>query len=123
VNTGAPWPSLTEAQARVHAMQTKLHHWAISEPDRSFADLGNLVHDPAFLVVAWDRVRANKGARTAGVDGVTPRSIGEHATELLAALRSDLKARRFRPDRVRERMIPKANGKLRRLGIPTAAFV
>jgi RNA-directed DNA polymerase len=121
VNTGAPWPSLIEAHARVHAMQAKLHHWAVSEPDRCFTDLGNLVHDPAFLVVAWHRVRANKGARSAAVDGVTPRSLGEHATEFLAALRSDLKARRFRPDRVRERMIPKANGKLRRLGIPTAA--
>jgi len=121
VNTGAPWPSLTEAQARVQAMQTKLHQWAVGDPDRSFTDLGNLVYDPAFLVVAWHRVRVNKGARTAGVDGVTPRSLGEHAIEFLAALRSDLKARRFQPDRVRERMIPKANGKLRRLGIPTAA--
>jgi RNA-directed DNA polymerase len=102
-------------------MQTKLHRWAIGDPDRRFTDLGNLVYDPAFLVVAWDRVRVNKGARTAGVDGVTPRSIGEHATEFLAALRDDLKARRFQPDRVRERLIPKANGKLRRLGIPTAA--
>lgn len=121
MNTSAPWPSLPEAYARVHALQTKLHQWAISDPDRSFADLGNLVYDPAFLVVAWHRVRGNTGARTAGVDGVTPRSIGEHATEFLATLRDDLKARRFQPDRVRERLIPKANGSLRRLGIPTAA--
>jgi RNA-directed DNA polymerase len=39
----------------------------------------------------------------------------------LSGLREDLKARRFTPVRVRETMIPKANGKLRRLGIPTAA--
>jgi RNA-directed DNA polymerase len=38
---------------------------------------------------------------------------------MLAELRDDLKARRFRPLPVRERMIPKANGKRRRLGIPT----
>ena len=31
--------------------------------------------DPAFLMVAWDRVRGNKGARTAGVDGQTAYSI------------------------------------------------
>ena len=121
MNTSAPWPSLPEAQARVHAMQAKLHRWAISDADRCFTDLGNLVHDPAFLVVAWHRVRANKGARSAGVDGITPRSIGEHAQRFLATMKDDLKARRFQPDRVRERMIPKANGKLRRLGIPTAA--
>ena len=51
-------------------MQTKLHHWAVADPGRRFDDLFNLVYDPAFLVVAWDRVRGNKGARTAGVDGV-----------------------------------------------------
>lgn len=121
MNTGAPWPNLHEAKARVHAMQMKLHQWAVNQPDRSFNDLGNLVIDPAFLMVAWDRVRSNKGARTAGALGITPRSIGNNATEFLANLRDDLKARRFKPDRVRERLIPKANGKLRRLGIPTAA--
>ena len=99
MNTSAPWPSLTEAHARVQAMQAKLHQWAISDPDRSFTGLGNLEHDPAFLVVAWHRVRVNRGARTGGVDGVTPRSLGEHATEFLATLRSDLKARRLQPER------------------------
>jgi RNA-directed DNA polymerase len=64
-------------------------------------------------------VRGNKGARTAGVDGVTPRSIGFGAGELLAGLREDLKADRFVPQRVREKAIPKASGKVRRLGIPT----
>jgi hypothetical protein len=37
----------------------------------------------------------------------------------LAELRRDLKARSFRPLPVRQRNIPKANGKLRALGIPT----
>jgi RNA-directed DNA polymerase len=102
-------------------MQTKLHKWAKADSGRRFDDLFNLVHDPAFLVVAWRRVRGNKGARTAGVDGVTPRSIGPHAAELLAKLRAELKARRFAPQRVREKAIPKASGKIRRLGIPTTA--
>ena len=35
----------------------------------------NLVTDSAFLLVAWDRVRNNKGARTAGVDGETARYV------------------------------------------------
>jgi len=120
VNTGALWPGLDEAESRVLAMQTKLHRWAVSDPDRRFDDLHNLVYDPAFLVVAWARVRVNKGARTAGVDGVIPSRIADPA-QWLAGLQTDLKARRFGPDRVRERMIPKRGGKLRRLGIPTAA--
>ena len=121
MNTGAPWPSLEEAEPRVLAMQTKLHQWAISDPDRRFDDLYNLVYDPAFLVVAWDRVRSNKGARSAGVDGIAPRSIDPGGGEFLEGIRDALKARRYAPTRVRERLIPKASGKLRRLGIATAA--
>ncbi len=68
--------------------------------------------------VAWHRVRHNRGARSAGVDGVKPNSI-VFGDLMLAGLRDDLKARRFRPLPVKERMIKKASGKLRRLGIPT----
>jgi RNA-directed DNA polymerase len=121
VNTGVPWPDLFEAERRVLAMQTKLHQWATADPDRCFDDLFNLVYDPAFLVVAWARVRGNKGARTAGVDGIAPRSVVFGIEALLGGLRDDLKARRFTPRRVREKTIPKASGKIRRLGIPTAA--
>ena len=121
MNTGAPWLDLAEAESRVLAMQTKLHQWAMAAPGRRFDDLYTLVCDPSFLVVAWSRVRSNKGARTAGVDGIAPRSVGTRAGKFLAGLREDLKARRFTPTRVREKTIPKTSGKVRRLGIPTAA--
>jgi RNA-directed DNA polymerase len=120
VNTGASWPSAELAEQRVLAMQTKLHRWAVREPGRLFDDLYNLVYDPAFLVVAWNRVRSNRGARTAGVDGIAPKAVTD-VFGLLEALREDLKARRFQPDRVREVKIPKRNGKVRRLGIATCA--
>ena len=74
-----------------------------------------------FLVTAWRRVRGNKGARTAGVDGVAPRSIGSGTKALLVGLRETLKARRFVPQRVREKTIPKAGNSVRSLGIPTTA--
>ena len=121
MNTGAPWPELSQAEQRVLVMQTKLHQWASDHTGRRFDDVFNLVYDPAFLIVAWSRVRRNKGSKSAGVDGVTPRSIGTRAARFLSRLRDDLKTRRFRPERVREKMIPKKGGKLRRLGIPTAA--
>jgi RNA-directed DNA polymerase len=118
VNTDDLWPDLSEAESEVLRMQAKLHQWATDSPNRRFSDLYNLVSDPALLVVAWHRVRGNRGARSAGVDGVKPRSI-VFGNVMLAELREDLKARRFKPLPVKERMIPKTGGKLRRLGIPT----
>ncbi len=99
----------------------KLHRWASDDSHRRFDDLFNLVTDPAFLLMAWVRVRGNKGAKTAGVDGRTAMSIaaGTDVGQYLDELRSVLKDCSFRPLPVRERMIPKSGGKLRRLGIAT----
>jgi RNA-directed DNA polymerase len=122
VNTDAPTESeLYWAERRVLEMQTKLHRWAGEDRTRRFDDLFNLVADPDFLLVAWDRVRGNTGARTAGVDGRTARGIEAEpgVAVFLDGVRAQLKARTFAPVPVRERMIPKPNGKLRRLGIPT----
>lgn len=121
VNTGELELALFRAERRVLEIQTKLHCWARDDPHRRFDDLFNLVADPAFLLVAWDRVSGNKGAATAGVDGRAARSVAasEGVEEFLDELRNLVKGRGFRPLPVRERMIPKANGKLRRLGIPT----
>ena len=109
------------AERRVLEIQAKLHRWARDDPHRRFDDLFNLVADPAFLLVAWDRVRGNKGARTAGVDGLTAGSIATRADAgvFLGGLRDSIRDRSFRPLPVRERMIPKSGGKLRRLGIAT----
>ncbi len=122
MNTDELAAALCGAEVRVLEIQAKLHRWAREEPHRRFDDLFNLVCDPAFLLVAWDRVRGNKGARTAGVDGRTAASIqGQGVGEFLEGLRASLKDRSFHPLPVRERLIPKANGKLRRLGIATVA--
>lgn len=95
MNTGAPWPGLDEAEARVLEIQAKLHQWAKVAPNRRFDDLYNLVYDPAILVVAWSRVRTNRGARSAGVDKVGPRSIASPTERLLPLLREQLNARQF----------------------------
>jgi RNA-directed DNA polymerase len=121
VNTDELAYALDEAERRVLKIQSKVHRWASEDPHRRFDDIFNLVTDPGFLFVAWDRVRGNKGARTAGVDGLTAASVAAaHGVEgFLEEVRSALKDRTFHPLPVRERMIPKANGKLRRLGIAT----
>ena len=118
MNTGDPWPEREAAEARVLAMQCKLHQWATSDSGRCFDDLFDLVHDPAFLVVAWHRVRGNKGKRSAGIDGVRPISIDDPEL-FLGELRESLKARCYIASPVRQKWIPKASGKRRSLGIPT----
>jgi len=113
--------SVYRAERRVLEIQAKLHRWSGDDPHRRFDDLYNLVADPGFLLVAWDRVRNNRGARTAGVDGETARYIEavRGLEGFLADLRDDLKARTFQPLPVRRRAIPKAGGKVRYLGIAT----
>ena len=106
----------------VLGMQTKLHRWAAADRGRRFDDLFNLVADPRFLVTAWNRVRENTGARSAGIDRRTVASIetSDHGVEgFLEDVRDALRSRTFLPVPVRRVTIPKANGKLRSLGIPT----
>ena len=125
VNTGAvAWPDDYTAGVMVRRMQAKLHRWAGEDPSRCFGDLFNLVYDPAFLVHAWERVSANKGAQTAGIDRATVARIETQAGvgAFLGQIRDLLKSGEFRPVEVRQVMIPKGNtGKFRKLGIPTIA--
>ena len=99
-------------RSRVSGMQAKLHRWTAADSGRRFDDLFNFVHDPATLIVAFDRVAGNTGANTPGVDGLTvadvDASIGMFG--FLDDLRNQLKDGSFRPLPVRERKIPKPGG-------------
>ena len=117
VNTSAPLAAHV-AEERVLGWQTKLHRWAAQEEQQQFGDLFNLVCDPATLLVAWERVKRNRGSKTAGVDGQTRKRIEQMGVDgVLAKLREELKAGTYRPLPARERLIPKRSGKLRSLGI------
>jgi RNA-directed DNA polymerase len=70
LNSGAPEAPMGSHQ-RVSGMQATLHRWAAADQGRRFDDLFNLVCDPATLLVAFERVAGNKGAKTPGVDGLT----------------------------------------------------
>jgi RNA-directed DNA polymerase len=119
VKTPAPL-SVQEAEQRVLGWQTKLHRWAAQDAQARFGDLFNLVCDPATLLVAWERVKRNRGSRTAGVDGQTRARVEQIGVEgVLAELRQELKDGTYRPLPARERLIPKRSGKLRSLGIST----
>jgi RNA-directed DNA polymerase len=124
-NGDAPAERVLGSADRVAEMQAKLHRWAAADPDRRFDDLFNLVHDPATLVMAFDRVAGNRGARSPGVDGLTVADVEDRigVPGFLNDLRAQLKTGSFRPLPVRERKIPKpgGSGKVRMLGIPTIA--
>jgi RNA-directed DNA polymerase len=124
-NGAAPGQGPAGPRARVSEMQAKLHRWAVADPGRRFDDLFNLVYDPATLIMAFDRVAGNRGARTPGVDGLSVADVEEMvgAAGFLDDLRAALKDGSFRPLPVRERTIPKPGGagKVRTLGIPTVA--
>ena len=108
---------------KVREMQAKLHRWAGEDHSRRFGDLFNLVCDLEFLAEGWLRVKANAGSRTPGIDKATVADIENRigAGAFLEGIRASLKSGGFRPVPVRQVMIPKASGKLRRLGIPTVA--
>lgn len=123
-NTGAlTWPTPEVADVEVRRMQTKLHQWAREDVSRRFDDLYNLVYHPAFLVHAWERVAANRGGRTPGVDKITVPAVETWlgAETYLDRIRRQVKGGEFQPVEVRRVLIPKASGKLRKLGIPTIA--
>ena len=115
----------------VSEMQRKLSRWAAerledtkaglfaSRKDLRLHDLYHLLHDADWLRRAYEHVARNKGSRTAGCDGLTMAAFEQDLEGNLRRLSEDLKARTFRPHPVRRVYIPKANGKLRPLGIPS----
>jgi RNA-directed DNA polymerase len=69
------------------------------------------------LIQAWDRVRSNGGA--AGVDGLTIAQTGEDLRTLWPTIRGQLLQGTYRPQPVRRVELPKPDGGVRLLGIPT----
>jgi len=70
------------------------------------------------LEEAWKRVRSNRGA--AGVDRITLANVEEYGEErMLQDLQDALRAGTYHPSPVRRLGIPKPDGGVRPLGIPT----
>ena len=75
------------------------------------------VYAPATLAAAWAKVQANGGA--AGVDRQSIERFAAHADEYLAELSRALRTGDYRPAAIRRVEIPKGDGGVRPLGIPT----
>ncbi|WNO04057.1 reverse transcriptase domain-containing protein [Rhodoferax mekongensis] len=79
-------------------------------------DLFRLVSSPQLAVLAYERLKSIAGNMTKGADGST---LDETSLESLKALCSAIRDERYSPVAVKRKFIPKANGKLRPLGIPS----
>ena len=66
---------------------------------------------------AYKRVKANKGAP--GIDGITVDEIGAYLRENQEAIIERIYKGKYTPDPVRRKEIPKSDGGVRKLGIPT----
>lgn len=75
------------------------------------------VHRPSTLRGAWESVLRNRGA--AGIDRVSVERYAGQIERYLGELSEALASGRYRPQAVRRVEIPKGEGKLRPLGIPT----
>jgi group II intron reverse transcriptase/maturase len=103
---------------RLSVLQEKLYQKAKQERGYKFYVLYDKMFIPYILREAWKAVRSNEGAP--GVDGVTIAEVERSGIEqYLKELGEDLRKQTYTPKAVKRVMLPKANGGLRPIGIPT----
>lgn len=81
-----------------------------------FSVYGQILHKKV-LEEAWKHVKANKGC--GGIDKISIKDFEKNSDEYLETLLNELKTKTYKPSPVARKYIPKKNGKLRPLGIPT----
>ena len=86
-------------------------------PGGKWYSLMDKVVRPTTLEAAWRKVARNKGS--AGVDGQSIERFEAQAARYLAELHEELKTGRYRPSPIKRVEIPKGDGRVRPLGIPT----
>ena len=102
----------------VQKLRAALHAKAKQVPSFRFYALYDKLYRAEVLAHAYERCRANGGAE--GVDGQRFEQIQAYGQEQwLGELAQELKEKKYQAQAIRRVYIPKPNGQLRPLGIPT----
>ena len=101
-----------------HQRPRRLADWINPTGARKAHSLIDKVYKRKNLEIAWEKVKANKGA--GGIDGESIEAFGAQLQERLGQLHNDLKTDCYHPLPVRQKLIPKAGqpNEHRKLGIP-----
>lgn len=100
----------------IQEIQDKLY--AESQHRRKFTNLTDIIISEENILLAYRNIKKNTGSKTAGTDGKTIRDIAKwKPSKIIEYVRRRLEW--FKPQSVRRIEIPKPNGKMRPLGIPT----
>jgi len=121
-----PLTSIAQIELALEATSEARQSWRSGEarptaqrPDRSGDDdrLMEQVVERSNLARALKRVRQNQGS--AGVDGMRVDELAPYLRDHWPGLREALLAGTYQPSAVRHHQIPKGDGRMRTLGIPT----
>lgn len=120
LNNFNPQPTPPQARLQVQALQEKLYGRALEDRSKIFDGIYNLVFSLPVLVAATTHVLSGDGANTPGIDGITKKHIEQMGrTRFIQGLQQELKKKSYRPNHLKPKDIPKSNGKMRTLEIPT----
>lgn len=102
---------------RLELLQRRLYQCAKEDRTKRFYTLHDKICRIDILKTAWKIVSSNKGSP--GIDGQTIEDIRSNEDRFLHELQKELMGKTYSVECVKRVYIPKSNGKMRPLGIPT----
>ncbi len=109
----------SEEEKPVRRAPRRLEDWLKASHGNKVHSLVDRIYHPGNLRLAWEKVKSNRGSGE--IDGESIGGFERRLEANLQRLQEELRGRTYRPEPVREHLIPKTGqpGKYRKLGIPT----